>query len=273
MFDDFLEALAAKAKVIKKDGDYVKEGILYCGVCNEPKQGVYTLPNGKKITPAIMCKCERMQEEKERIEIIETAKSQRIKQLLKGIIKTDKFEECIFQNDDDRQPEVTVFCKKYVDKFAEIRKHGYGIMFYGVENGKGKSYYALCIANALINKGYPVLFSTLTNLVSNRIAAMHGQEEQIDVREYDLIIVDDLGVENASATAFSIIDEIYSNKIPLIITTNLTPDKMLKNDNLEKRRIYDRLLEACTKKILIKNNGSRAKKGNDNLKDMMDILG
>lgn len=273
MFDDFLEALAAKAKVIKKDGDYVKEGILHCGVCNEPKQGVYTLSNGKKITPAIMCKCERMQEEKERIEIIETNKSQRKKQLLKGIIKTDKFEECIFQNDDDRQPEVTIFCKKYVDKFVEIRKHGYGIMFYGVENGKGKSYYALCIANALINKGYPVLFSTLTNLVSNRIAAMHSQEEQIDVREYDLIIVDDLGVENASATAFSIIDEIYSNKIPLIITTNLTPDKMLKNDNLEKRRIYDRLLEACTKKILIKNNGSRAKKGNDNLKDMMEILG
>lgn len=273
MFDDFLETLAARAKVIKKDGDYVKEGILHCGVCNEPKQGVYTLPNGKKIIPAIMCKCERMQEEKERIEIIEANKKQRREQLLKGIIKTDKFEECIFQNDDDRQPEVTVFCKKYVDKFVEIRKHGYGIMFYGVENGKGKSYYALCIANALINKGYPVLFSTLTNLVSNRIAAMHSQEEQIDVREYDLVIVDDLGVENASATAFSIIDEIYSNKIPLIVTTNLTPDKMLNNENLEKRRIYDRLLEACTKKILIKNNGSRAKKGNENLKAMMDILG
>lgn len=273
MIDDFIESLAARNKAMKKEGDYVKEGILHCGVCNEPKQGVYTLPNGKKIIPAIMCKCERMQEEKERIEIIEANKKQRREQLLKGIIKTDKFEECIFQNDDDRQPEVTIFCKKYVDKFVEIRKHGYGIMFYGVENGKGKSYYALCIANALINKGYPVLFSTLTNLVSNRIAAMHSQEEQIDVREYDLIIVDDLGVENASATAFSIIDEIYSNKIPLIITTNLTPDKMLKNDNLEKRRIYDRLLEACTKKIMIKNNGSRAKKGNDNLKDMMDILG
>ena len=44
-------------------------------------------------------------------------------------------------------------------------------------------------------------------------------------------------------------------------------------EKLEKRRIYDRLLEACTKKILIKNSGSRAKKGNDNLKDMMEILG
>ena len=102
---------------------------------------------------------------------------------------------------------------------------------------------------------------------------MHGKEEEIDVKEYDLVIIDDLGVENASATAFSIIDEVYSNKIPLIVTTNLTPDKMLRNENLEKRRIYDRLLEACTKKTLIKNSGSRAKKGNDNLKNMMEILG
>lgn len=273
MIDDFIESLAVRNKAIKKEGDYIKGGILYCGVCNEPKQGVYTLWNGKKVTPGIMCKCEREQEKRERLEMIEAEKQARRKQLLKGIIKTDKFEECVFQNDDDRQPEVTAFCKKYVDKFSVIKERGYGIMFYGKENGKGKSFYSLCIANALIDRGYPVLFSTLSNLVLNRISAMHGKEEEIDVKEYDLVIIDDLGVENASATAFSIIDEVYSNKIPLIVTTNLTPDIMLRNENLEKRRIYDRLLEACTKKMLIKNNGSRAKKGNDNLKDMMEILG
>ena len=273
MIDDFIESLAARNKAMKKEGDYIKDGILHCGVCNEPKQGIFTLPNGKKIAPAILCKCEREQEEREKIEMIESEKQLRRRQLLKGIIKTDKFEECVFQNDDDRQPEVTAFCKKYVDKFSVIKERGYGIMFYGVENGKGKSFYSLCIANALIDRGYPVLFSTLSNLVLNRISAMHGKEEEIDVKEYDLVIIDDLGVENASATAFSIIDEVYSNKIPLIVTTNLTPDKMLRNENLEKRRIYDRLLEACTKKILIKNSGSRAKKGNDNLKDMMEILG
>lgn len=273
MFDDFLETLAARAKAKMKEGDYIKDGILHCGVCNEPKQGVYTLPNGKKIVPAIMCRCDREQEERERLEMLRSEKQARREQLLRGIIKTDKFEECVFQNDDDRQPEVTVFCKKYVSKFSEIRERGYGIMFYGLENGKGKSFYSLCIANALIDRGYPVLFSTLSNLVSNKISAMHCKEEEIDVKEYDLVIIDDLGVENASATAFSIIDEVYSNKIPLIVTTNLTPDKMLRNENLEKRRIYDRLLEACTKKMLIKNSGSRAKKGNDNLKDMMDILG
>lgn len=273
MIDDFIESLAARNKAMKKEGDYIKGGILHCGVCNEPKQGVYTLWNGKKITPGIMCKCEREQEKREKLEMIEAEKQVRRKQLLKGIIKTDKFEECVFRNDDARQLEVTAFCKKYVDKFLAIKERGYGIMFYGEENGKGKSFYSLCIANALIDRGYPVLFSTLSNLVSNKISAMHDKEEEIDVKEYDLVIIDDLGVENASATAFSIIDEVYSNKIPLIVTTNLTPDKMLRNENLEKRRIYDRLLEACTKKMLIKNNGSRAKKGNDNLKNMMEILG
>ena len=61
------------------------------------------------------------------------------------------------------------------------------------------------------------------------------------------------------------VDELYINKIGETVNE--------RNENLEKRRIYDRLLEACTKKMLIKNSGSRAKKGNDNLKDMLDILG
>ena len=119
-------------------------------------------------------------------------------------------------------------------------------MFYGVENGKGKSYYALCIANALINKGYPVLFSTLTNLVSNRIAAMHDKEEEIDVKEYDLVIIDDLGVERDSPIIYemmyAVIDSRARAKKPLIITTNLTSNE-LKND--VDKRISSRLYEMC----------------------------
>ena len=77
MIDDFIESLAARNKAMKKEGDYIKDGILYCGVCNEPKQGIYTLPNGKKIAPAILCKCEREQEEREKLEMIESEKQLR----------------------------------------------------------------------------------------------------------------------------------------------------------------------------------------------------
>lgn len=273
MFDELLEQIGERAELMRKDGDYVQDGLLHCGICKEPKQMVVILPNGKKKVPAILCRCQREEEESEKKRLENSDRHAKKEQLLKGIIKADKFLECVFENDDNRQPEAINLCKKYVKAFSQIRKEGFGIMFYGADNGKGKSFYSLCIANALIDKGYPVLFSTLNNLVLNRIAAMHNQQQLINVKDYDLVIIDDLGVENASATAFSIIDEVYANKIPLIITTNLTPVQMKDNENLEKRRIYDRVLEACTKKLLIQNNGSRLKKGNDNLKKMLDILG
>ena len=273
MIDDLLEQISKRAALIRIEGDYIQNTILHCGVCKEPKQMIVRLPNGKKIVPAIQCRCQREAEEKEKLQLFESNKKARKEQLLKGIIKTEKFADCVFENDDNRQPEATVLCKKYVKVFKEIRKKGYGIMFYGSDNGKGKSFYSLCIANALIDKGYPVLFSTMNNLVANRISAIHSHQQPISVKDYDLVIVDDIGVENASPTAFAIIDEIYSNKIPLIVTTNLVPSQMKNNEVLEKRRIYDRLLEACTKKIHIQNSGSRLKKGNENLKDMLDILG
>ena len=70
MIDDFLEKLASRTKAITKEGDYIKDGILHCGVCNEPKQGIYTLLNGRKIAPAIMCRCEKEQEERERKQLL-----------------------------------------------------------------------------------------------------------------------------------------------------------------------------------------------------------
>ena len=64
------------------------------------------------------------------------------------------------------------------------------------------------------------------------------------------MIIDDLGVERNSEYAleiiFSVIDRRIRSGRPLIITTNL-PLKEIKSETmLDKRRIYDRILEMCT---------------------------
>lgn len=271
MFDKYIEALAKKSGLKVNEGDYIQDGLIYCGTCKEPRQGNYTLPNGKKIMPEILCKCGRQKRENGRIETIEAEKQARKEHLQKGMIEAERFTECIFENDDGRQPEVTNVCQNYVNTFREMRERGFGLILYG-ERGKGKSFYAACIANALIDKGYPILFGTLANLVMRYVDGIHGKAEPLNVKDYDLVVIDDLGVENASQTAFTIVDSIYANKIPMIVTTNLMPQTMKGTTDLARGRIYDRLFEACPIGLLVANNGGRARQGKDNLKEMMEIM-
>lgn len=125
-----------------------------------------------------------------------------------------------------------------------MRKNNIGILFYG-DVGTGKSFLACCIGNALIKKGVPVLITNLSKLVENRIQANKGLAAAIELREYDLLILDDLGIENATQTAYNIIDEWYRTGRPLIVTTNLKPQDLKNAKEIERRRIFDRVVEMC----------------------------
>ena len=67
------------------------------------------------------------------------------------------------------------------------------------------------------------------------------------VTSYQLLIIDDLGVERNSEYAlgiiFSVIDRRIRSGRPLIITTNLPLQEIKSETMLDKRRIYDRILE------------------------------
>ena len=270
MFDIIAE-IAKRVELTKNDGDYSIDGILHCGVCKEPKQGIFDIPErDNPIIAAISCRCEREAEEAEKRKLDQYNQQLYQAELKKGVTAA-AFQECTFDKDDNRQPEISDMCKKYVNHFSDLQTEGYGILFYG-DVGKGKSFYAACIANALISDGVPVLFSTLSNLVQNRISAMHGEKERINLADYALIVIDDLGTENATPTAFSIIDEAYGAKKPIIITTNLSPKQLSQNTDMDKKRIYDRIIEMCPLRLFINNEQSRLKQGNDRKKKMLDIL-
>ena len=89
------------------------------------------------------------------------------------------------------------------------------------------------------------------NTIIDDIFPLADKTEYINaLASYQLLIIDDLGVERNSEYAlgiiFSVIDRRIRSGRPLIITTNL-PLKEIKNETmLDKRRIYDRILEMCT---------------------------
>lgn len=97
-------------------------------------------------------------------------------------------------------------------------------------------------------------------------------EEQIDyidsIGRYDLLILDDLGVERNTSYAmeqmFQVVDRRYRSCKPLIVTTNLSLEQMKNAPDVEHSRIYGRILEYCAPilfsgKDMRKNNADTTK--------------
>ena len=139
--------------------------------------------------------------------------------------------------------------KKYVDNWEEMKRNHIGCLFWGPV-GTGKSFIAGCIANELLKQEVMVKMTNFNTIIDD-IFPLADKTEYINaLASYQLLIIDDLGVERNSEYAlgiiFSVIDRRIRSGRPLIITTNL-PLKEIKNETmLDKRRIYDRILEMCT---------------------------
>lgn len=241
--NDIIMAIAEKNKNNAKEGDYVKDEILYCGKCHQPKQCIKEFPtgSGKMRKFSIVCQCDIDEENAFQERMRRQEWDDYVKKLYKQGLTDKAYLKNNFENDDNRNPAITYFCKKYVASWDKQKGHNNGVLFYG-GTGSGKSFYACCIANALLKSGVRVLVSRLPDLVKNQIK---NDTPEINLNSFDLIVLDDLGVEKATQTAYNIVDDIYRSDIPLIVTTNLMPTELKKPDSLEKERIYSRVLEMC----------------------------
>ncbi len=96
--------------------------------------------------------------------------------------------------------------------------------------GAGKTHLAAAIANFVVSMGVPTLFLTVPDLL-DWLRYSYGStdasyEERFDeIRNIRLLVLDDLGTQNATAWAqeklYQIINHRYTNRLPTVITTNL----------------------------------------------------
>ena len=87
-------------------------------------------------------------------------------------------------------------------------------------------------------------------------------------------MLDDIGVENASQTAYNIIDEWYQTGKPLIVTTNLTPNELKQPQTRELKRIYpivDKVESLRDSMMALKDDELRGK--TKDFKDRLAITG
>ncbi|MEW6276344.1 MAG: ATP-binding protein [Bacillota bacterium] len=108
-----------------------------------------------------------------------------------------------------------------------------GLLFTGPV-GSGKTFLACCIANALLDKGCPVLFLVVPDLLdrirstydSNRAPGDLTEHEILDAaRQTPLLILDDLGAHNYTDWVrnklYSILNYRLNHSLPVIITSNI----------------------------------------------------
>ncbi len=232
----------------KNDGDYVGEdGLLYCGKCHTKKQTEITF-KGIKRRPMCLCECETAKRDKEEEEKRRKEFEQKVKELRRVGFPEYSMQEWTFKNDDMSNNRVTNAMKKYVDNFEKMKSQGKGLLLYG-SVGTGKTYSACEVANALIDKGYPVLVTNFARIINSLQATFKKQEYIDSFNRFSLLVIDDLGIERntefAKEQVYNIIDNRYRVGLPMIITTNLSIDKIKKPDDIDNGRIYDRILERC----------------------------
>lgn len=101
--------------------------------------------------------------------------------------------------------------------------------------GCGKTHLAAAIANFAVGMGVPTLFLTVPDLLDMLRFSYDSEDTTFEerfneIRNASLLVLDDFGTQNATAWAqeklFQIINYRYINKLPLVVTTNLSLDEI-----------------------------------------------
>ena len=257
-----------------EQGDYEVDGLLYCGKCHTAKQTRVEI-FGRIRTPHCLCKCEAAKRAAEEEEYQRRKFEEKVQEMRRIGFPEAKMRSCTFSNDDLANEQITKAAQRYVENFSELRKTGKGLLFYG-NTGTGKTYAACQIANALIDKGYPVLVTNFARILNTLQGTFEKQEYIDEFNNFQLLVIDDLGIERdtpfAKEQVFNIIDSRYRSGLPMIITTNLTMEKIKNPEDIENRRIYDRILERCFP-IEVSGSSRRRKAVREDYDSMKTILG
>ena len=233
----------------KVTADYVdEEGCLHCGICGKRKQMKVSLMGFEHVV-SCLCECE-VKARQELDEKMQREEAQRLLYQRKSVgLRERRFWEWKFENDNGSNQKILI-ARQYVENWTDMKRKNVGLLLMGPV-GTGKSFFAGCIANALLEQGERVMMTNFSRIL-NEMTSYQADKNQIiqNLVDYPLLIIDDLGIERNSEFAleqvYNVIDSRYCKMLPLIVTTNLGLNEMKSTDlDTAHQRIYSRILEMC----------------------------
>ena len=239
----------------------------------------------------INCKCRR--EAQEELKILEEKKEleRKLDKFKRYSLVDEKFLSSTFENWETKEDNESLkkLGQSYCNDFDKMLENNRGLLLHG-KAGNGKTYLSFAIANELYKRGHGVLAISVSRLLKiitdsyNTNSNIKEIEMLSAISQAKLLILDDLGTENKTHWSYeklySIIDERYRARKPIIITTNFNLEELRANlsivDNKKvafdsSDRIYNRIIEMCA---IVEVNGSswRTKKGESNTRDLFKDL-
>lgn len=149
-------------------------------------------------------------------------------------------------------PKALIAARSFVESFPKTK----GLLLTG-DVGLGKTHIAAAITNELNNRLYSTYFGNAVDIVSfckstYRKDSHFSEEEAIKLMtdKIDLLIIDDLGkeysTENTITILYQIINRLYENDKPVVITTNLNSQEIIIKLGERGRAIMSRITSMCT---------------------------
>ena len=212
--------------------------------------GVMILDNNT----ACQCKCVQDNYKKKRSErLLEFAS---LPEDLKDLQVAD-YKVSIYDRQDSRAKAEIV--KKsatgFINNYELFAEQGKGLYFYSKTPGSGKSSMAVAITNELLkNKGVSARYTTMSELLSEIKATYSNnspvsESQLIDaVKEVELLVLDEIGVEKASSWVEEIFYQIINNRLNhkkvTIFTSNLLISELNYSNRIKSRitRMTERII-------------------------------
>ena len=230
-------------------GDYTGEdGLLYCGKCRTPKQFRMEAPPMEGRLLPHPCRCEQERLDREAAEQEARRHRQAVADLKRRGFTDPAMKEWTFAHDNEKCPQMK-HARFYVENWPAMQEENIGYLLWGGV-GTGKSYFAGCIANALMEQEVAVRMTNFALILNDLTASFEGRNEYITrLCRAPLLILDDFGMERGTEygleQVYNVIDSRYRSRRPLIVTTNLSLQDLQHPKDTAHARIYDRLLEMC----------------------------
>lgn len=245
------------------DGTRLKaDGLHYCTVCHTPRQYKLEAALGDSVDSRLVpvaCACQRAEMDKEKDAERSEERRRMINEIRQTGLPSAAYYTSTFAVDDSPTSKVSIICRNYVKNWYKAKYQNVGMILNGGV-GTGKTFYACCIANALIDVGISVAITSTSEVLRRGF----DNEKAAYIRrivQNDLLIIDDLGSERNTPYGlewlYNMIDERDKIGLPLIVTTNLSVTQMQNEIYISYKRIFDRLLGMCKVQVRCEGESRR----------------